>query len=91
MTTVGSYAPNAWGLYDMHGNVWEWCLDWCQDSFTGADPVGAESGSDRVVRGGSYDFDADRCTSSGSYGDSPSYDYDDYDDNGFRLVCSAGL
>ena len=91
VTTVGSYAPNAWGLYDMHGNVWEWCLDWCQDSFTGADPVGAESGSDRVVRGGSYDFDADRCTSSGSYGDSPSYDYDDYDDNGFRLVCSAGL
>lgn len=55
-TKVGSYLPNAWGLYDMHGNVWEWCLDWYK-SYLGSsavtDPKGPESGCNRVVRGGS--------------------------------------
>lgn len=89
VTTVGSYAPNAWGLYDMHGNVLEWCLDWCRGSFTGADPVGAASGSYRVTRGGSYCFGAGYCASSYCYYYSPSgYNYDFI---GFRLVCSAGL
>lgn len=86
VTTVGSYAPNAWGLYDMHGNVWEWCLDWSRGSFTGADPVGAASGWNRVLRGGSYYYYAGLCTSSNRDG-YPS----ENNSLGFRLVCSAGL
>ena len=54
-TTVGSYLPNAFGLYDMHGNVFEWCLDWYGDlSEGGYDPVGPLSGTCRVLRGGSW-------------------------------------
>jgi len=55
-TLVGSYAPNAWGLYDMHGNVYEWCLDW-DDSYPGgsvSDPQGPASGADRILRGGCW-------------------------------------
>lgn len=92
VTTVGSYAPNAWGLYDMHGNVREWCLDWYRGSFTGADPVGAASGLGRVLRGGSYSHAAGKCASSYCFDYYPSYDpSSNYDYNGFRLVCSAGL
>jgi formylglycine-generating enzyme required for sulfatase activity len=52
---VGSYLSNVWGLYDMHGNVWEWCLDWPPGSYPGtvSDPEGAASGLNRVSRGGS--------------------------------------
>jgi formylglycine-generating enzyme required for sulfatase activity len=52
---VGSYIPNTWGLYDMHGNVWEWCLDWHAIPLEGGyDPKGPVSGSTRVKRGGSF-------------------------------------
>ena len=82
-TTVGSYLPNAWGLYDMHGNVWEWCLDWYGGSLSGNDPIGSSSGSERVTRGGGWHYDANCCASSGRGGLYPSSEY--YSD-GFRLV-----
>jgi len=61
---VGAYHPNAWGLYDMHGNVMEWCLDWWS-SYSGAvtNPPGAESGSVRMLRGGSWSSTAQSCRS----------------------------
>ena len=53
---MGSYQPNAWGLHDMHGNLWEWCRDWYGTYPSGSviDPQGAPSGSSRVLRGGCW-------------------------------------
>ena len=64
---VGSYPSNPYGIFDMSGNVWEWCNDWYSD-FTSAsvtDPTGPAVGSDRVIRGGGWQDDALICRSSG--------------------------
>ena len=83
-TVVGSYQPNAWGLYDMHGNVCEWCLDythWTKPSSGVVDPLGPSSGTKRVKRGGAWTFKADNSTSSFRSSTPPSYG----GGHGFRL------
>ena len=69
---VGTSLPNAWGLYDMGGNVWEWCRDWYGTLAYGTDPVGSASGSYRVRRGGSWYDNSGYCTSSNRDGNAPS-------------------
>ena len=62
---VGLKKPNAWGLFDMHSNVWEWCQDWFgpYNSDDATDPVGPASGTGRIWRGGSWDGTASDCRS----------------------------
>ena len=64
---VGSFLPNAWGLHDMHGNVYEWCQDWYDSDYYGkspaSGPAGPRSGSERVLRGGSWAIDPASCSS----------------------------
>jgi len=79
MTThaVGQKKPNAWGLYDMHGNVWEWCSDWYGDYPSGVvtDPTGTNKASIRVLRGGCWCDHAGFCRSAIRNGHAPSARY----------------
>jgi formylglycine-generating enzyme required for sulfatase activity len=82
---VGSLAANAYGLFDMHGNVWEWCSDWYgyYSKSAQTNPKGLLSGSDRVLRGGSWGDSAVNCRSTCRLSIYPNYHRDSI---GFRLV-----
>ena len=88
-TPVGSYLPNAWGVYDMHGNIFEWCEDWYEAKYymksQDNDPKGPAAGSNRVLRGGSWRSIAKYCRSSYRYYYTPDYRANNF---GFRVVCS---
>ncbi len=82
---VGSYEPNAWGLYDMLGNLYEWCLDWYQDDISNVDPAtGPASGTQRVVRGGWHAEGAWQCRCARRAGFASN---SAYGENGFRVAC----
>jgi formylglycine-generating enzyme required for sulfatase activity len=85
---VGRKPANAWGLHDMHGNVYEWCWDWYGDYASGSqtDPTGASSGSGRVIRGGGWNGSAQGVRSAFRYSDTP-FDRNSY--VGFRVVRNA--
>jgi len=92
---VGQKQPNAWGLYDMCGNLWEWCNDFYKVDYYGesplTDPKGPEGGPTKVVRGGAWRFSAERCRAGYRYNENPGYadvcfGYDIY---GFRCVRKA--
>ena len=77
MHPVGQKKPNAWGLYDMHGNAWAWCADRYDERYYSAspasDPKGPSSGSDRVVRGGSWGFQSVLARSASRFGFAPDF------------------
>jgi len=86
-TGVGSYKPNAWGVHDMHGNVWEWCRGWYDDDYYRnspvEDPPGPSQGTLRVMRGGTFFGGGVRCRSA-CRGPTRGKGRMDY---GFRVVC----
>ncbi|MEM1085209.1 MAG: formylglycine-generating enzyme family protein [Verrucomicrobiota bacterium] len=83
-TEVKNFKANAWGLYDVHGNVYEWCADWFDDTLDGGDdPSGPAKGEARVIRGGTWNRVATSCRSAYRYSAGPesrSYNI------GFRVV-----
>ena len=101
---VGSYTPSDWGLYDMHGNIWELCLDWYEDNITAhggavninpetpAQTLSGASGANRVMRGGSWGSPARACRPAcRTYAVPSSRNTNDGYYAGFRVICTAGL
>lgn len=82
---IGSYRPNAWGFFDMHGNVIEWCVDWHgkYPIRSVIDPMGVASGSTRVIRGGSWDYGGTHLRSARRNYGTPGYRYSTL---GFRVA-----
>ena len=86
---VGTKKPNPWGLYDMHGNVWEWCSDWYDGKLSGGvDPVGPDRGSYRVNRGGNWGLNPVYCRSAYRLSIGPSSRFDGL---GFRVARSQSV
>jgi formylglycine-generating enzyme required for sulfatase activity len=88
---VGRYRPNAWGLYDMHGNVDEWCQDWYDGGYylegsPEVDPPGPDNGYTRVLRGGSWRGQGEDCRAAVRIGYDPLQRFSHV---GFRLVCEG--
>jgi uncharacterized protein (TIGR02996 family) len=89
-TVVGTYRPNAWGLYDMHGNVWEWCQDLFEAGYYAnsprGDPQGPATAAGRVLRGGGWCNEANGCRSAQRYWGSHT---DAYNFLGFRVALTV--
>ena len=90
-TDVGTFPANAWGLHDMHGNVWEWCEDDWHDDYDGAPTDGSawidsdmEEDKNKLLRGGSWDYFPRYCRSAYRYYSSREFRYDNF---GFRVCC----
>src|SRR5262249_44472443 len=88
---VGQGKPNAWGLYDVHGNVWEWCEDWydanAYQDVNRIDPRGPKQGKYRVQRGGSWSYNPNYCRSAHRADGSPIIRHGN---DGLRAVCVVG-
>ena len=87
-TVAGSYEPNPWGIYDMHGNVWEWCWDWYDiyQNIAQLNPAGASFGTTRITRGGSWSSTASALRTARR---SSNNQFSRFEDVGFRIVRNA--